>query len=222
MKSGDRVAIKVCGITAQVYADMAACPAEGSAKMSGADCLGFIFHGPSPRNVRPEAVADIRTPEHVLRVGVFVRQDADEVQRVMRMARLDLAQLAGNQDEAFCEAVGPHRVMRVFWPERHRDAPDPLDALRVELDRFAGLLRFALLDAGQSGGGHGRSLDFAALDGLEPPAPWWLAGGLGPDNLSRALTSCTPFGVDLNSGVESAPGVKDTKKLVRAFQVLGH
>ena len=81
-------------------------------------------------------------------------------------------------------------------------------------------MRFALLDAGTSGGGHGVSLDFTSLASLDPPAPWWLAGGLGPDNLREALSSCSPFGVDLNSGVESSPGVKDKDKLTRAMEVI--
>lgn len=218
MRPADRVAVKVCGITSQAFADMAV----GRGRDRGADVVGFIFHPPSPRNVLPEDVAAIRTPDHVLRAGIFVRQDAQGVQRIMREARLDLAQLAGNQDEAFCEAVGPHRVMRVFRPERHAEADDPMASLATEMDRFKDRVRFALLDAGTSGGGHGRSLDFSALAALEPPAPWWLAGGLGPDNLALALAACSPFGVDLNSGVESAPGVKDETKLALAFQALGH
>ena len=214
--SGTRTAIKVCGITSLADAVTAACPARGL----GADLLGFIFHEPSPRNVAPAFVAAMDTPDHVLRVGVFVRQDADEVCRIMSRARLDLAQLAGDQDEDFCRAVGSHRVMRVFWPQRYADQADPLASLSGELARFSGLVRFVLLDAGTSGGGHGRSLDFAALANVRPPAPWWLAGGLGPDNLSSALSSCAPFGVDLNSGVESSPGRKDKDKLAQAMEAV--
>lgn len=199
--------VKVCGMTRQEDAD--AC------RGLGADLLGFIFHAPSPRNVTPEQAAAMATPG-VLRVGVFVRQPADEVRQIMDAARLDLAQLAGNQDPDFCRAVGPERVIRVFWPERHANVAE----LESELARFAGLMKYALLDAGTSGGGHGRSLPFASLATVASPAPWLLAGGLSAANLAAALSQCSPAGVDLNSGVESAPGSKDPARLAAAFAAL--
>ncbi|MEW5772953.1 MAG: phosphoribosylanthranilate isomerase [Thermodesulfobacteriota bacterium] len=202
-----RLLVKVCGMTRQEDAD--AC------MELGADLLGFILHPPSPRNVAPEQAAAMATPG-ILRVGVFVRQDADEVRRIMEAARLDLAQLAGNQDPDFCRAVGAGRAVRVFFPERHAGIPE----LEAELARFAGCMRFALLDAGTSGGGHGRSLAFSSLAGIRSPAPWLLAGGLSPANLSEALSQCSPAGVDINSGVERAPGLKDRAKLEAAFAAL--
>lgn len=203
-----RLLVKVCGMTRQEDAD--AC------MDLGADLLGFIFHPPSPRNVTPEQARAITTAG-VLRVGVFVRQGADEVRAIMETARLDLAQLAGNQDEAFCRAVGPERVIRVFWPERHASIPE----LEAELARFAGLMKYALLDAGTSGGGTGRSLPFASLAGIKTPCPWLLAGGLSAANLGEALSRCSPAGVDLNSGVENEPGKKDRGKVGEAFREVG-
>jgi len=202
-----RLLVKVCGMTRQQDAD--------ASRGLGADLLGFIFHAPSPRNVTPEQAAAIATPG-VLRVGVFVRQDPDEVKAVMDAARLDLAQLAGNQDPEFCRAVGPERVIRVFFPERLGSIAN----LEAELARFSGCMRFALLDAGSSGGGTGRSLPFASLAGIQPPAPWLLAGGLSATNLAEALGQCSPAGVDINSGVESAPGQKDRAKLEAAFAAI--
>lgn len=203
-----RLLAKVCGMTRQQDAD--ACLALG------ADLLGFIFHPPSPRNLAPEQAAAIKTPG-ALRVGVFVRQSADQVRAVMDATRLDLAQLAGNQDPDFCRAVGPERVIRVFFPERHPDRA----SLEAELARFAGCMKYALLDAGANAGGSGRSLPFASLAHIAPPAPWLLAGGLSAANLAQALSECSPAGVDLNSGVESAPGLKDKGKLEEAFGVIG-
>lgn len=202
-----RLLVKVCGMTRQEDAD--AC------MELGADLLGFIFHAPSPRNVSPEQAAAIRTAG-VLRVGVFVRQSADEVRAIMQAARLDLAQLAGNQDPEFCRAVGPERVVRVFFPERLGGIPE----LEAELAAFAGCMRYALLDAGASGGGHGRSLPFASLANIRTPCPWLLAGGLSAANLAEALSQCTPAGVDLNSGVESEPGKKDREKVAAAFAAI--
>ncbi len=199
-----KLLVKVCGMTRQQDAD--------AGMELGADLLGFIFHEPSPRNVTPEQAAAIAT-RGVLRVGVFVRQSPDEVRQIMATARLDLAQLAGNQDPDFCRAVGPEQVVRVFFPERHASIAN----LEAELLRFAGCMRYALLDAGSSGGGTGRSLPFASLADIQPPAPWLLAGGLSAANLAEALSQCSPAGVDINSGVESAPGLKDRAKLEAAF-----
>jgi phosphoribosylanthranilate isomerase len=203
----NRLLVKVCGMTRQQDAD--------TSRELGADLLGFIFHAPSPRNVTPEQAAAIATPG-ALRVGVFVRQDPDEVRAIMAAGRLDLAQLAGNQDPEFCRAVGPERVVRVFFPERLGGRAE----LEAELARFAGCMRYALLDAGSSGGGTGRSLPFAGLANIPSPAPWLLAGGLSAANLAQALSQCSPAGVDINSGVESAPGIKDPAKLAAAFAAI--
>ncbi|MDY7000420.1 MAG: phosphoribosylanthranilate isomerase [Thermodesulfobacteriota bacterium] len=200
--------IKVCGLTRQEDAD--AC-----VKL-GVDLTGFIFHSPSPRNVEPGHAAKIETGQ-ALRVGVFVRQDLEETASIMREARLDLAQVHNpDRDPEFCKALGPEKVMRVFWPERYPDRA----SLEKDLARFEGVARYILLDAGTSGGGHGRSLNFSDLNGLLCPTPWLLAGGLGPHNLERAVAECAPFGVDLNSGVESAPGIKDAKKMARAVEII--
>ncbi len=199
--------IKVCGLTRQE--DAKAC------MELGVDLTGFIFHPPSPRNVDPAHAAGIETGRAV-RVGVFVRQDLEETASIMQKAGLDLAQLTGDQDPEFCKALGPERVMRVFWPERYPDRA----SLEKDLARFEGAARYVLLDAGTSGGGHGRSLNFSGLKGLNSPAPWFLAGGLGPDNLAKAMAGCNPNGVDLNSGVESAPGIKDAKKLAQAMDII--
>lgn len=199
--------LKVCGMTLpeQVYA----------IDKLGVDLLGFIFAKKSPRYVTPEHVAGI-APGNAKRVGVFVEQDADEVNRIMGTAKLDYAQLHAGQDEDFCRVVGPQRVIRVFWPQRH----DSLEALEQEMARYADLCAFMLLDSGTSGGGHGTSLDFAALSRLKTPRPWLLAGGLSPDNAALAVHAARPVGLDVNSGVESAPGVKDIETVERVIQII--
>ena len=196
--------VKVCGMTRAE--DVLGCT------KAGADLLGFIFAAKSPRRVTPaQAAALPRTTAK--RVGVFVEQTLAEVLAIMDEADLDLAQLHGGQDVAFCRAVGPDRVIRAFWPQKHPD----LGSLAAEIAPFAGAVRFALLDAGTAGGGHGKSLDFATLAALSPPMPWLLAGGLGPDNLAEAIRIARPHGVDLNSGVESSPGLKDLAKVRRSL-----
>lgn len=201
------VLLKICGITNQEDAD--------AALAGGASLLGFIFHPDSPRSVAPQEAKCIHTDD-VMRVGVFVKQTASEVMDIMRVAGLHLAQLHGDQDEAFCLAIGRQRVMRTFWPQRLQS----IDALEAEMDRFAPFSRFFLLDAGTSGGGHGTTQDWAHLKKLKVPRSWFLAGGLSPDNIKDALAQCDPDGVDVNSGVESSPGIKDAAKLMALRETL--
>lgn len=198
------VLVKICGMTRPE--DVVGCAA------AGADLLGFIFAAKSPRRLTPEQAAALpRTTAK--RVGVFVEQSLDEVLAVMDAADLDFAQLHGGQDQAFCRAVGPDRVIRAFWPKKHPDTA----SLAAEVETFAGALRYALLDAGTSGGGHGVSLPFAPLADFSPSMPWLLAGGLGPDNVAEAVALAGPHGVDLNSGVESSPGLKELAKVRRSL-----
>lgn len=199
--------IKVCGLTRAE--DVALC------EELGVDWTGFIFHPPSLRNVDLPKVAAFPRGR-ALRAGVFVRQSADQVCKIMDQAGLDLAQLHGGQDQAFCRAVGARRVVKVFWPQRYARLED----LQRDIEAYAPFCRAVLLDAGTGGGGHGRSLDFDWLAGLRSPLPWVLAGGLGPENMRAALSRCAPDGVDLNSGVEDEPGVKSRERLTRVLREL--
>lgn len=209
-----RLLAKVCGLTRGEDARLAAA--------LGADMLGFIFHPKSPRNVDPALPAGLdRTLDlrGALKVGVFVGQTADEALALMAAGGLDLAQLHGGQDEAFCRAVGPERVVKALWPERAANVND----FQAEVDRFASCCRLFLVDAGGGGGGHGRVVDGRAAEILAAtrfPRPWLLAGGIGPATLEEALLRLRPAGVDMNSGVECAPGVKDKNLLRAAFDAL--
>lgn len=196
--------VKVCGLTRPE--DVIGC-AE-----AGVDLTGFIFAAKSPRRVTPEQAAALpRTTAK--RVGVFVEHTLPEVLDIMKQADLDMAQLHGGQDPDFCRAVGENRVIRVFWPAKY---PDPT-GLAQAMAPFAGAIAYALLDAGTSGGGHGRPLHWPALASLAAPMPWLLAGGLGPDNVSEAVRLARPHGVDLNSGVEASPGLKELAKVRRSL-----
>ncbi len=205
--------VKVCGMTRE--ADARLCAALG------ADLLGFIFHPDSPRCTRPDLPASLDFADRpgVRKVGVFVAQTLADTLALMDAGRLDMAQLHGGQDEAFCEelarALGPKRVIKVVWPE----SADPLE-FQSELERFAPFCGHFLADAGRGGGGHGRTIGSGqpgVLDLAVFPRPLILAGGLKPGNLREMLDRYLPVGVDLNSGVESAPGLKDEQLLRAAF-----
>lgn len=198
--------VKICGMTRPE--DVACCD------QAGVDLLGFIFHGPSPRNVTPAWVAT-QKPRQALKVGVFVRQDVDEIRRIADEAGLDLLQLHGGHSLEQCRELGPERVIRAMWPQRYATP----ELLAADMRLFAPVCRAILLDSGTSGGGHGIPLDAAKLRDLDVGHPWYLAGGLGPDNL-EGVQACGASGFDLNSGLESAPGIKDHTKVRHALNIL--
>ncbi len=219
--------VKVCGMTREQDALLCA--------ELGADLLGFIFHPGSPRNTTPEFPARLDFPRlglpGVRKVGVFVDQKPMEALGIMAAGRLDLAQLHGGQTESFCavlaERMGPGRIIKVFWPEK----ASSLEAFQAELDRYAPYCGLMLVDAGPGGGGHGRvigsridseggSKGAEILAQARFPRPWLLAGGLCPDNIPDLLSQFRPDGLDLNSGVEAAPGLKDEQLLRAAFAAI--
>lgn len=195
--------IKICGLTRQEDLDLAG--------RLGAQWCGFIFHPQSPRYIAPERAAQLESGS-MLRVGVFVKQEAEEIRHVMKAARLDLAQLHGSQTPECALAIGAERVIRVIWPDRYTHRA----LLHAALQKHARACAYYLLDAGTAGGGSGRRLEWQDLSGLRPPRPWLLAGGLSADNVRQALSCCAPKGVDFNSGVEDAPGLKNERKLQAA------
>ena len=196
--------VKVCGLTRQDDVDAAA--------RLGADFCGFIFHRASPRYVSPGQAIRLRSGG-MRRVGVFVEQDAGEIVRIMREADIDLAQLHGAQSVECALAVGRERVIRVIWPDRYMHRA----LLYNEIRRYADSCAFYLLDAGLAGGGSGARLEWQDLNGIKIARPWFLAGGLNAGNVERAVAQCLPGGVDFNSGIEDAPGVKNARKMAAAI-----
>jgi phosphoribosylanthranilate isomerase len=175
--------IKVCGITRREDAEVAV--------EAGANALGFIFHPPSPRYVRPQWVADITEGLDVLKVGVFVRESAWSVAEVMRRAGLDVAQIYGDEVP---EGV---RVWKAFRVKAPFDAARAAGAEAVLLD----------------GPSNGVGFNWSHI----PVGPKViLAGGLSAANVAEAIRVARPWGVDASSGLESSPGIKDAEK-VRSF-----
>jgi len=196
------VKVKICGVTRVADALVAA--------EAGADLIGLMFYERSPRCVALSQAAEISRalPPHVLRVGVFVNPEPDEVFQAMQRCGLTMLQFHGHEPPEFCVQFGL-MTMKAF---RVRDAAS-LDALpSYPTDAW-------LLDAWSPAalGGTGERFNWElALAAKSHGRPIFLAGGLTPENVAAAVRQVQPFGVDVSSGVESAPGLKDTAK-VRAF-----
>lgn len=210
--------IKICGI--QTPETIQAVRREGK----GADWIGFIFHPESPRAIMPDEAGALVSPG-LKRIGVFVGHDIQNMAAVARTARLDGIQLHGNQSpecmRALRTALESTFLIRVFWPSRYARR----EALEQDLERYAAVADFFLLDAGNSGGGSGQTLAWETLRGLNSPRPWLLAGGLTPKNVREAWhclegKTSGPAGVDMNSGLEDRPGHKNCRKIEAALQAL--
>ena len=197
-----RYRIKICGLTD---------PGQALAATSaGADAIGLVFFARSRRAVSVEQGAAVAAvmPPFVATVGLFVDPDAVEVERVLTGCRLDFLQFHGAESAAFCRGFGLPYLKAIAMGE----GCDP----RPEMDAHPEARGF-LLDSHAGGmmGGSGQAFDWHRIpDALE--RPWLLAGGLNPGNVGQALLQTCPYGVDVSSGVESAPGQKDPR-LVRDF-----
>jgi phosphoribosylanthranilate isomerase len=196
----------------------------------GADAVGFVFAA-SPRQVTPAQVAAITShlPEGVERVGVFDTHNPDLIANAAQAAGLTDVQLHGGFDEELLEhmsevlAPGVRIIQTLHWP-----LGDPSSALRVadELSRLdeLGITERVLIDSkvGAPTGGTGVAFDWEAARGVFAPAPKGarliLAGGLRPDNVEQAIVQLEPWGVDVSSGVEAAPGRKDPERLRRFIE----
>jgi phosphoribosylanthranilate isomerase len=183
---------------------------------AGADMLGLNFHPPSPRCLDRDAAARLtghlrsRGARATL-VGVFVNRPPAEVAEVMDECGLDLAQLSGDEPAEDLAALGP-RAFKAIRAATQTDAA--VQARRYRADGTAGPA--LLLDAsGAPGsfGGTGQAADWDIAAMLAAELPLLLAGGLRPENVAAAVAAAKPWGVDVASGVESAPGVKDPAKM---------
>ena len=212
--------IKICGIT---NVDDARCAAE-----AGADFLGFIFYPKSPRNVTLEQTATIT--QTIRRefgadaprcVGVFVSETVEHVMAVLDIAGLDLAQLHGDESPAEVRMLQP-RAFKAIRPQALAEAAASVDEASVAVYRNVApadtALPQLLMDAyhPHQHGGTGILADLALARTLAPRLRLMLAGGLTPETVGPAIEQVRPWGVDVSSGVEQTPGVKNHAR-VRAF-----
>lgn len=198
--------VKICGITRLEDAE--------AAVRLGADAIGFVFWPASPRVITTEVAREIarRLPPHVVRVGVFVDAGVDAVTAMTRDVGLDAVQLHGDET-AHDYAHVPARLIKSVTLDDHAHIaralalPSPVTAL---VDAHDAVRR----------GGTGQRANWAAAALVASRRAVILAGGLSPDNVRDAIASVRPWGVDVSSGVESAPGIKNLERLTAFFHAV--
>lgn len=192
--------IKICGITNKIDALAAA--------DLGVEMLGFVFYGKSKRNVSPDTARDIinELPGSILKVGVFVDEEKNKILDIAADVSLDILQLHGDETPEYCASFKDgYKVMKAF---RVKDRT----SLKTVNDYMTD---YYLFDSYQksSAGGNGKAFDWKLLKDFEILKPFILSGGLDPENVGKAIMEMAPYGVDVSTGVESAPGKKDISLL---------
>lgn len=203
-------AAKICGLST---AGSVAASAE-----AGARFVGFVFYPPSPRAVDPEQAARLAVdvPAGVGKVGLFVDPTDAQVDSVMAAVPLDFIQIHKVSDRKRLQAIRERAGLPLIAAQAVASAADVDAGLAL-----AGVADMVLFDAKPAQdatlpGGNGIAFDWRLLANRRMPVPWMLAGGLNPDNVAEAVMLTGAKMVDVSSGVESAPGVKDAEA-IRAF-----
>jgi phosphoribosylanthranilate isomerase len=200
-----RTRIKFCGLTR-----------AGDVRLAGelgVDAVGLIFAGESPRRVAPQAARGLRDAMAPLVdvVALFMDNDVDEVREAIAHARPTLLQFHGNEDDDFCRRFGLPYLKGIGL----RGAGAGLNG-RILHSRYPHAAGFVLDGHGPGEpGGSGQRVDIAAIP-ADMSKPFVLAGGLSADNVFASVRAASPWGVDVSSGIESGPGIKDGA-LMRRF-----
>ncbi|MFQ5716543.1 MAG: phosphoribosylanthranilate isomerase [Nitrospinales bacterium] len=199
------VKIKICGITNLEDALLAV--------KWGADAVGFIFYKKSPRRISERTAKSIvpQLPPFVSRVGVFVDESSDRINRIVRNCRLDYAQLHGDESPGFCRKINCKVIKAVRL--KNSKSLDGLSTYKVDgflLDAFSPDMR----------GGTGQTCNWTLARKAKNLGPIILAGGLNPSNVADAILKTRPHGIDVCSGVEKSPGKKDPAKIKAFFNAV--
>ena len=200
--------VKICGVTRLEDALLAT--------DLGAFAIGFVFWPQSPRAIdvgRARAIVDA-LPSHVLKVGVFVDQTVDEVKHIAAAASLSAIQLHGHESAEYVRqferpVFKSIAVSTSFAVEQMNDIPTHATVL---LDAYDPVKR----------GGTGRTIDWSLAAAAAARRPVILSGGLTPENVGGAVETVRPFAIDVSSGVERSPGVKDAERLRSLFDAVPH
>jgi len=198
------VRIKICGVTRLEDAL--------SAARLGADALGFNFWPGSKRHLDAAAARRIisRLPPFVTPVGVFVNQSEGEMRAIAAETGIQVFQLHGDEPPELCSRL-PLPVVKAI----------PVDQVRTLSKLLSYEVQAFLLDTPSRGyGGTGQPFDWSLAEGVSEVAPVILAGGLTPENVAEAVRAVRPWAVDVASGVESSPGVKDADRMSRFIEAV--
>lgn len=198
---------KICGLTDATAVE--------AAVQHGADMVGFVFYPPSPRNLGAEQAEALlnEVPSGIDRVGLFVDPETDFLDKILAKARLDLLQLHGDETPERCRAISVYFGLPIIKAIKVSTKAD-LTAAKDYEDAVDWLMFDARPPADSAlPGGNGKAFDWTILKGAEFKRPWLLAGGLTPDTLPQAVQQSGARAVDVSSGVESAPGIKDPAKI---------
>ncbi len=198
--------IKICGIT-NLDDALAVCEA-------GADAMGFIFYPKSPRCVSPRRAREIISalPRGIAKVGVFVNDDPERIEEIAGICGLDFIQLHGDETPDYCRRFPASTVIKAFSPR-----------IAADLKRAADYpVRAILVDAFAPGlyGGTGKTSNWELARAIGERCPLILSGGLNSANIEEAIATVSPDAVDINSGVESAPGRKDHYKINEIIEMI--
>lgn len=203
--------IKICGLT---QPDQAVAIAT-----MGISVLGFICVKQSPRYISPERIQAINQAlPPIDRFGVFANAPLEDIKHIVATGQLSGVQLHGTESPAECQQI------RIALPQ-----VELIKALRIRQPKDLEQIRCYtpyvdtfLLDAYHPTelGGTGHTLNWQTLTAFHPDKPWFLAGGLKPDNVAKALSLLSPDGIDLSSGVENAPGDKNLAKVKQLIETV--
>ncbi|SIS53603.1 phosphoribosylanthranilate isomerase [Insolitispirillum peregrinum] len=210
--------VKICGLTEEEGLD--------AAIESGADMIGFVFYPKSPRYVTPERAAELLDglPPDIfddLRiVGLFVDPTDADLEQVFRILRPDIIQFHGSETPERIEAIRLDFAVEAIKAIGVSSAEDLKAA-----EAYLSVADYLLFDAkppkdADRPGGHGVAFDWTLMQQWTHDIPWLLAGGLTPETVDDAIRLSGAPGVDVSSGVESAPGVKDPEKIAAFFKAV--
>jgi phosphoribosylanthranilate isomerase len=201
------VHVKICGLSTPETLD--------AALKGGASHVGFVFFAKSPRNLTPEQAAALaaRVQGKAKVVGLFVDPNPDDIYRIRAQVRLDIIQLHGDERPAVVSRIRMTSGLDVW-----KAVPVRTSADLNEAQKYRGAASLILYDAKPPAGsdlpgGNGLRFDWELLRGHQHPLPWALSGGLDARNVAEAVRVTNAPLLDVSSGVESAPGIKDVDKI---------
>jgi phosphoribosylanthranilate isomerase len=199
-------AVKICGLK-----DPETLKAATDA---GARYIGLNFYPPSPRYITPETARQLaaQIPTGVRAVGLFVNPTDQQLTETLGKVPLDMLQLHGNESPQRINEIKAKFAIPLMKAINIRETAD-----LNNIPQYEAVADWLLFDSKPQNatlpGGTGQSFDWSLLEGKTFSRPWMLSGGLTPENISNALDQLSPTALDVSSGVESAPGVKDPEKI---------